>query len=159
MGRHICLLVLILFASLAGAGVSYAQQPQSASSSPLDYAFFKCQVEPIFAATRPGHTRCVVCHSDFKAPGPHMEAPGPDGKWTEAQSRQNFEFASRRVVPGNPGRSRLLLHPLRSEGGGDRFHFGGKHWVSPNDREWQIINAWVSGQKDCSWRPTIAQTN
>jgi hypothetical protein len=145
MGRYIRLLVLISFASVAG--LSYAQQTQSASSSSLDYAFFKNQVQPIFAAKRPGHTRCITCHSAFAASGPHIEPPGPDGTWTEAQSRQNFEFATRRVVPGDPVRSRLLLHPLRAEGGGDRFHFGGKHWDSPNDPEWVIINSWVLGKK------------
>jgi len=151
MRRHVPSLVLMLFASVAG--VLYAQQPQPSGSSgrpTLDYDYFKSRVQPILGATRPGHTRCVTCHAKFPAPGFHMEAPGPNGTWTEAQTRQNFEAVSRRVVPGDVARSRLLRHPLRSEAGGDQFHFGGKHWDSPNDPEWQILYAWVVGKKPTS---------
>src|SRR5262249_19711634 len=43
-------------------------------------------------------------------------------------------------------RSRLLLHPLAQEAGGDFYHSGGKHWKSQNDPEWQTLKAWVSDQ-------------
>ncbi len=45
------------------AGV-LGQEPASAPASPsLDYEFFKTKVQPIFLYRRPGHARCVVCHS------------------------------------------------------------------------------------------------
>jgi len=69
-------------------------------------------------------------------------APGATA-WTEAQSRKNFEAVSRLVVPGEPLKSRLLLHPLAPSDGGDPAHLGGKHWASQNDPEWQLIAEWV----------------
>ena len=50
------------------------------------------------------------------------------------------------VVPGNPLKSPLLLHPLAEAAGGDRFHAGGKHWKSQSDPEWQTLAAWVRGE-------------
>ena len=148
MRRYVRLLVLISFSSVV-AGVSYAQAPPASTAAPeLDYAFFKSQVLPIFALKLEGHTRCVACHGGDQGAGRmRIERPGPDGTWTEAQARQAFASVSRMVVPGSPSESRLLLHPLRSEAGGDRFHFGGKHFVSTNDPEWQIFYAWVMGKK------------
>ena len=40
------------------------------------------------------------------------------------------------VVPGS-AKSRLLMHPLAEQAGGDFYHNGGKHWTSQNDPEWQ----------------------
>ena len=34
----------------------------------LDYAFFKERVQPIFLEKRPGHARCVTCHSHGAPP-------------------------------------------------------------------------------------------
>ncbi len=63
--------------------------------------------------------------------------------WSEEQSRQNFEVVSKLVTPNEPMKSRLLLHPLAPEAGGDPTHTGGKFWASQNDQEWQMIAAWV----------------
>jgi hypothetical protein len=65
--------------------------------------------------------------------------------WNEKQSRQNFAVWKQFVVPGEPMKSRMLLHPLAEAAGGDRFHAGGKHWKSQSDPEWQILSAWVRG--------------
>ena len=110
----------------------------------LDYAFFKERVQPIFLKKRPGHARCVTCHSHGSPP----LQPLDDGAstWTEAQSRANFTAWTPFVVPGNPLQSRLLLHPLAKDAGGDHFHAGGKHWKSQDDAEWQTLAAWVNGQ-------------
>src|SRR5258705_5296604 len=103
-----------------------AQQPAAQSAAPaLDYAFFKERVQPIFLKKRPGHARCVTCHN-HGAPPLQKLAPGAD-TWNEDQSRQNFAVWKQFVVPGNPLKSPLLLHPLAMEGGGDHFHAGGKH--------------------------------
>ena len=149
MRRRVRLSVLILCAS--AAGVLHAQEPRPAGPTApvtLDYAFFKTQVLPIFAKQREGHTRCVACHGGDQGAGRmRIERPSSDGTWTEAQARQAFTSVSRMVAPGNPAESRLLLHPLRSEAGGDQFHFGGKHFVSTNDPEWQLFYSWVMGKK------------
>jgi hypothetical protein len=111
----------------------------------LDYGFFKERVQPILLAKRPGHARCVACHS-HGAPALQPLAAGA-ATWTEEQSRLNFAAWKPFVVPGSPLKSPLLLHPLAKDAGGDRFHAGGKHWKSQDDPEWQTLAAWVSGRK------------
>ncbi len=66
--------------------------------------------------------------------------------WNEEESRKNFEAVRRAVVPGSL-QSKLLVHPLAPEAGGDIFHNGGKHWSSQTDPEWQTLAAWVRGEK------------
>jgi hypothetical protein len=67
--------------------------------------------------------------------------------WNEEQSRKNFEVVELRVVPRNLAQSRLLVHPLPSEGGGTFYHSGGKHWTSFLNAEWQTIANWVCGRR------------
>jgi len=110
----------------------------------LDYTFFKERVEPIFLKKRPGHARCVVCHS-HGSPALQPLAPGATN-WTEEQSRKNFDMWKLFVVPGDPLKSQLLRHPLAEAAGGDRFHAGGKHFQSQKDPEWQTLAAWVRGE-------------
>lgn len=118
-----------------------AQEPAVRSSSSLDYTFFRDRVQPIFLAQRPGHARCVVCH-DHTTPRLQEQSPGA-ATWNEEESRTNFEAWQRFVVPGDPMASRMLMHPLAAEAGGDPFHAGGKHWTSQSDPEWQTLAAWV----------------
>ena len=120
------------------------QSASSLAAPTLDYSFFKERVQPIFLKKRPGHARCVTCHEHGSPPLPPLE-PGADN-WSEDQSRKNFAIWKLFVVPGNPLKSTLLLHPLAEAAGGDRFHAGGKHWTSQNDPEWQILAAWVRGE-------------
>jgi hypothetical protein len=110
----------------------------------LDYAFFKTKVQPIFVAKRAGHARCIACHGSGT---PLRLQPLPPGAttWNEEDSRKNFEAVRRVVVPGSL-KSRLLLHPLTEDAGGDFYHSGGKHWSSQNDAEWQTLKAWVMGR-------------
>jgi hypothetical protein len=117
--------------------------PQAAAPQ-LDYGFFKERVEPIFLKKRPGHARCITCHSHGVPP---LE-PLANGAstWTEEQSRKNFEVWKGFVTPGDPMRSMMLRHPLAEAAGGDRFHAGGKHWKSQDDPEWKTLAAWVRGQ-------------
>ena len=112
----------------------------------LDYSFFKERVQPILLKKRPGHARCVTCHEHGSPPLPLLE-PGATN-WSEEQSRKNFAIWKLFVVPGNPMKSALLIHPLAESAGGDRFHAGGKHWKSQSDPEWQILAAWVRGKTD-----------
>ena len=125
--------------------LSLAQQQGSSSAAPaLDYSFFKERWQPILLKKRPGHARCVTCHEHGSPPLPMIE-PGASN-WSEDQSRKNFAIWKLFVVPGNPMKSALLLHPLAEAAGGDRFHAGGKHWKSQSDPEWQILAAWVRGE-------------
>jgi hypothetical protein len=65
--------------------------------------------------------------------------------WTEEQSRKNFATVSALTVPGDLAKSRLLLHPLAPEAGGDLFHSGGRQFASKDDPDWKILAQWVSG--------------
>ena len=126
---------------LLGTVVVGAQAPP-----PLDFATYRSQVEPIFLKPRdaygPGGS-CFVCHSHITSRLRLQPLPASAKGWTEQQSRQNFAAVMRLVVPGEPLKSRLLLHPLAANAGGDPAHLGGKHWSSQDDPEWQTLAAWV----------------
>lgn len=115
----------------------------SAPAAELNFDFFKERVQPIFLKKRPGHARCVSCHTHRIPP---LEAlPAGAETWDDAQSRNNFVAWKQFVVPGAPLKSKMLIHPLASKAGGDHFHAGGKHWLSTNDPEWQTLADWVNG--------------
>jgi hypothetical protein len=121
-----------------------SQQSPSSTASGLDYEYFKAKVQPIFLNKRPGHARCVSCHSDAT---PFRLQPLQKGNttWNEEESLKNFEAAKRMVVPGSL-KSPLLAHPLLQAAGGDFFHSGGKQFDSQDDPEWQAMKAWVLGK-------------
>jgi YVTN family beta-propeller protein len=134
--------------------------PSSAKPAALDYEFFKSRVQPIFLAKRSGHARCISCHASGTPLRLQPLASG-SADWSEEDTRKNFEAVRRVVVPGSV-KSRLLVHPLAEEAGGDFYHNGGKHWSSQNDAEWQTLKAWVLGQTASSTSPKkvrIIQTN
>lgn len=122
-----------------------ALQSAPAPAVSLDYAYFRDRVQPVFLKKRPGHARCIVCH-DHGTPLLQALPPGA-ATWNEEQSRKNFQMWKQFVVPGDPKASLLLVHPLAEKAGGDRFHAGGKHWQSQDDPEWQMLAAWVRGEK------------
>jgi hypothetical protein len=124
-----------------------AQAPATAAPGPaLDYQYYKAKIEPLFLEKRPGHARCVVCHSTSTAFRLQPLAPGATA-WSDEQSQKNFETARRFVVPGKAESSRLLLMPLSHDAGGSEFHPGGKHWESQRDPEWKLLEEWVKGAK------------
>jgi hypothetical protein len=125
-----------------------AQQPPAApAASALDYNFFKTRVQPIFLAKRPGHARCYVCHRPGGAGPAYLQALSPGASsWTDAQSRKNFETVQAYVNPAAPTMSRLLMHPLAPEAGGDDFHGGGRQFASRETPEFQAIVAWIRGE-------------
>jgi hypothetical protein len=140
------LLVAAVLTQHPAAAVPRAQEPGSPSASALDFEFFKSRVQPIFLARREGHTRCVSCHSKGTPLLLQQLSPGAT-TWNEEQSRRNFQAVAARVVPHNLIQSKILVHPLLAEGGGDFYHSGGKHWNSILDPEWQTIANWVCGRK------------
>jgi hypothetical protein len=132
-------------AVLAG-GMLILDTAQAAGPA-LDYDVFKNRIEPIFLAKRSHHARCYACHAAANnAFRLEKLAPGA-ASWSEEQSRRNFATVSALVVPGDPEASRLLLHPLAPEGGGDLFHSGGRQFESTDDPAWQAIARWVRGEK------------
>lgn len=136
--------------------------PPPAASPALDYEFYKARIQPLFLEKRPDQARCVTCHAGSTTLRLQRFSPGAQA-WNEEQTRQNFEAASAMVVPGSPGASKLLRHPLARAAGGDVFHGGGQHWTSKDDPDWQILSAWVNGATLASTGVTrvarIVQTN
>ena len=143
-------LLLLLVAALPtqqpGTPALRAQGTGTPAASGLDFEFFRTKVQPILLAKRDGHTRCVSCHSKGTPMRLQELSPGAT-TWNEEQSRKNFQVVVPRVSFRNLTQSRLLLHPLLSEGGGDFYHSGGKHWNSFLDPEWQVLANWVCGRK------------
>jgi len=139
--------ILVVPFLFLGAAPSLRAQEQASSSSTtptLDYEFFKAKVEPVFLNKRPGHARCVTCHTINHVPL-HLVPLSPGStNWNEEQSRQNFELVQRVVIPGSM-ESPLLRHPLAIPAGGDPAHGGGKHFQSQENPEWLTLKAWVFG--------------
>jgi hypothetical protein len=126
------------------APASSSSSASSAAPASLDYEYFKTMIQPIFLAKRPGHARCIACHVSGTPLRLQPLSPG-HSTWTEDESAKNFQAIRRVVVPGSL-KSRLLLHPLDEQAGGDFYHSGGKHWTSQSDAEWQTLRTWVLGQ-------------
>jgi hypothetical protein len=126
-------------------GSTAASMPEAAAEARLSYDVFKTRVQPILTSPRKGNARCLSCHS--RGGGNAFLEPLAPGTttYTEEQSRRNFERVSRLVVPGEPLKSILLTNPLAQEAGGSHWHGGGKHWMSPDNPEWQTLAAWVRG--------------
>jgi YVTN family beta-propeller protein len=147
--------LLVFFAALMSSSYSGAQgpgtgllaqpAPGSAQTAPLSFEFFKTRVQPIFLKNRPEHARCYGCHILSNRIF-HLEPLSPGSTdWTDQQSQRNFQSALELVDPGNPASSRLLLHPLAPEAGGDPFHSGGRQFASQNDPDWVVMAEWVRG--------------
>lgn len=129
------LTIAAVFAALLLTGAFAAQT--------LDFETYRTKVEPIFLEKRPGHARCVVCHSANNSAFRLQPLPPGATAYTEEQSRLNFANVSHLVKPGDPDASRLLIHPLSPDAGGDKFHGGGRQFASKDDPEWKTIAAWV----------------
>ncbi len=148
---------IVSFALAAALAASFGLASPPAGAVPqaaeLDFEIYRTRVEPIFLRPRdafgPG-AACFLCHTKVTSRF-RLEplAPGATS-WSDAQSRRNFERVLRLVVPGEPRKSRLLLHSLAVEAGGDPIHAGGKVWSTTSDPEWQAIAAWVEAARGAS---------
>jgi hypothetical protein len=146
-----------LFAAAAPLAIMGMSRPAGQEASAftaeksVDYEFFKTRVEPIFLEKRPGHTRCYVCHLAGRGQNNtafRLQKLSPGNTfWTEEQSKLNFQNVSALVVPGDPGSSRLLIHPLARGVGGDIYHGGGRQFEARNDPDWLTLAEWIRGQK------------
>ncbi|MGC2184098.1 MAG: hypothetical protein WA637_12515, partial [Terriglobales bacterium] len=126
-------------AAQSAQGHGNPEQEQSA----LDFEAYRTRIEPIFLKKRKGGVRCYDCHSILATRLRLQPLPPGGASWTEDQSRRNFEAVSHLVAPSNPLKSRLLLHPLAPQAGGDPIHTGGKFWTSQDDPEWKMIADWI----------------
>ena len=143
------LCVAAQYAAAKPAAVPAAQQASSEKSA-LDFQVYRTKVEPIFLKQRGEHARCYACHSQNESVF-HLQRLMPgQTTWTEEQSRLNFKSVSLLVTPGDTSDSKLLLHPLAPEGGGDSFHSGGRQFESQNDPDWRTIADWVRMAKPSS---------
>ncbi len=122
----------------------------SAAAS-LDFDSYRKNVEPIFLKERaPGEgsgNACASCHTRMASRLRLQPLPAGATAWTVEQSRANFKVVSALVTPGDPAGSRLLLHPLAINAGGDPTHTGGKFWTTRDNSEWKTIAAWIAGAK------------
>ena len=131
-----------MLAEWAGAGPKFTLG-RGTSSDGIEFESYKLLVEPIFLKERPGHARCYGCHASVSRAF-HLESlPTGTTFWTDEQSRKNFQSVLQQVVPGDPSSSRLLMHPLAPEAGGEAFHSGGRQFASQNDPDWLTISQWV----------------
>jgi len=135
-----------LLAAAIGSLSQAASQPASSptASSSLDYEFFKSKVQAVFLARRPGHARCVVCHTFNNAAFKLVPLSPGSMTWNEEQSRRNFELVKRVAMPGFL-ESKLIKHPLAEEAGGDAHHGGAQQFASQQDPDWQTLKAFVMG--------------
>jgi hypothetical protein len=116
-------------------------------AAPLDYEYFKARVEPIFLTKRPGHAPCVMCHAEATNNMLRLQKlPHGQATWSEEDTRRNFDTVSKIVeAADDPLQSKLLLHPLAPEAGGDPFHSGGRQFAGKDDPNWMIIADWARG--------------
>ena len=135
----------ILIAGVAALVAASATPARlSAQQATLDYDYFKANVQPIFLKKRPGHARCIACHATGTPLRLQPLDPGAT-TWSEEESQKNFNVV-KRVASAGP-KSRLILHPLAENAGGDFYHSGGKHWNSMDDPEWKVLQAFVQGAR------------
>lgn len=140
-----------LYPALRGAPV--VQQALAAhppQKRPLNYEFFVSKVQPILAQPGSDGKACVVCHASHGIFPLRLPARG--NKFTEAESMENFRFASRVANLDNPQKSLLLVKPTRpNDSAGDpnlylATHNGGERWAgNESSEQYQTILRWIRG--------------
>ena len=129
-------------AALALSAASFVSQ----AAGTLDYDYYKAKVQPIFLAKRSGHARCVMCHAEANNMLRLEKLPDGQAAYTEEQTRKNFETVSKIVqAVDDPLKSKILIHPLAPESGGDAYHSGGRQFATKNDPLWKTIADWTKG--------------
>lgn len=112
----------------------------------VDFEFFRSCVQNVFTTPREGHIKCSNCHGAGLA-GFALVPGGGRNAWNEGEARAAFHVIARLIVAGNPEKSRFLLKPLHPDGGGSYTHNGPRRWQSRDDPEWQMLAAWVRGER------------
>jgi hypothetical protein len=137
----------IAVATVAVSALTLASATVSEAAS-LDYEYFKAKVQPIFVTKRPGHAPCVMCHAEANNMLRLQKLPHDQAAWSEDDTRKNFDTVSKIVeAADDPLQSKILMHPLAPEAGGDAFHNGGRQFENKDDPSWKIIADWAKGAK------------
>ncbi len=99
----------------------------------LDFEFFRACVQPVFFSVTVDGMACANCHNT---------------EFAMADSEESWDYINNLglVEPGQPTQSRLLMHPLHPDAGGDYVHNGVRRWLSQNDPEFQMLAGWVNGE-------------
>jgi YVTN family beta-propeller protein len=88
----------------------------------------------------------------------HLEPLSPGSTdWTDEQSRKNFQSALEVVNTDDPDSSKLLIHPLAPEAGGEPFHSGGRQFASQDDPDWRVLAEWVRGVRPIASSESASQ--
>jgi hypothetical protein len=90
----------------------------------------------------------VMCHAGANNML-HLQELSPGAtSWNEDQTRKNFDTVSKIVqAADDPLQSKILIHPLAPEAGGDVYHSGGRQFADKNDPYWKTIAEWAQGAK------------
>jgi hypothetical protein len=137
--------IAVVTAAVSALALGAASFASQAAGAP-DYDYFKAKVQPIFLTKRPGHARCVMCHAEANNALKLEKLADGQATWNEEQTRKNFDTAVKLVqAADDPLKSKLLLHPLAPEAGGDAFHNGGRQFADKKDPLWKTIAAWATG--------------
>src|SRR5258708_37982089 len=148
---NLAFLLIIAVSTLIAAGpglnkgvlANVDQESGGAAGVPtLDFETYRTRVEPIFLKQRQDGVRCYDCHSVLSTRLRLQPLSPGSSSWTQEQSHQNFETVLKLVTPSKPLKSRLLLHPLAQEAGGEPTPTGGKFWASQNDPKWKMLAHW-----------------
>ena len=138
--------VRIVAATATASILALASAVWVSEAATLDFDYFKAKVQPIFLTKRAGHARCVMCHAEANNMLRLQKLPQGQTTWSEEDTRKNFETVSKIVeAADDPLKSKILLHPLAPEAGGDAFHSGGRQFANKNDPNWKTIAAWAKG--------------
>ena len=137
---------IVIATAVASAFVLATASFVSKAAGTPDYDYFKAKVQPIFLQKRAGHARCVMCHAEANNAFRLEKLPAGQEVWTEEQTRKNFDTVLKLVqATDDPLKSKILIHPLAPEAGGDAFHSGGRQFANKNDPLWKTIAEWAKG--------------
>ncbi|BDC51016.1 hypothetical protein F183_A33320 [Bryobacterales bacterium F-183] len=127
--------------------------PPKADVKPLDYEYFVAKVQPLLAKPGEDGKACVQCHASHgKFP---LRLPSHKTGFTEAQSRQNYDFIQRVINRDEPRKSLVLIKPTRpNDSAGDpnlflATHAGGQRWQGNDTSEqYETILNWIRGARN-----------
>lgn len=119
-------------------------------TKPLDYEYFVTKVQPLLAKPGEDGKACVQCHASHgKFP---LRLPSHKTGFSEAQSRQNYDFIQRVINRDEPRKSLILIKPTRpNDSAGDpnlflATHAGGQRWQGNDTSEqYETILNWIRG--------------